>query len=260
MVYWVYSVGHGPAIYASPKGMTLIMSQNDLLSKDYDRFSNLFLKNEEMGEKRMSFFIGLVTAVLSAATFIRSDLRLLLGASVALILFGAATFMRMLQRDRVTNEYKQILDHIRKQILDHIPKQVADKDGTTDHKLPFIDNPVPRLLRGGYAVTTALMNSFIACILAVSLPGRLTWKPTALLVLGVVLCDLAVFRSPRQNTKDSSTGSIPTKALLVLNSLVFLLPLIPILSDWRLRGVTDLISIYLGAFAVHVSFMIRRSG
>src|SRR5262249_43231618 len=108
------------------------MDADKLLLAEYKHFSESIWKNEETGERRLNFFITLVTAVIAGLVALwtkkgtgdlalseRDILRITIPALIGLLLFGIVTFLRMLQRDRVTSEYKGIVDYIRGQLQSH---------------------------------------------------------------------------------------------------------------------------------------------
>ena len=97
------------------------------LRAEYQHLANSFWRNEEAGEKRVTFFITLVTAVIAAlVTLAKSENGLLYKicgengiygiagyALLALLLFGITTLRRMIKRNQVTDEYKRVMDMIR---------------------------------------------------------------------------------------------------------------------------------------------------
>jgi len=77
-----------------------------------------------------------------------------LAALLALFLMGVMTFFRILQRDFVTGEYKKIQRYLREQLR----RRSVSLD---EYGLPFA-RPRHKLLRGGMALTTAIMNSLVS--------------------------------------------------------------------------------------------------
>jgi len=143
------------------------MDDDKLLLAEYRYFSDAFWKNEATGEKRVEFFITLATAVIAGivALMTRSGEvdtginfpLIVAGALSALLLFGLITYARMLQRNRVTDEFKKIIDYLREQLKDR-------STDLTDYKVPFRESK--RWFKGGLAETVALMNSIIIGIMA----------------------------------------------------------------------------------------------
>lgn len=153
------------------------MDDEKLLLAEYEQYSEAFWKNEEAGERRLTFFVTLTTAIVAAiVALLTSDkvnpnLRIkpiALAALSGALIFGIATFVRMLQRDRVTDEYKAVLRYLREELRKRA-------NGLEEYELPRKSGR-HYLLRGGLAVTVALMNSFILAVLtALLIEGDLKW-------------------------------------------------------------------------------------
>lgn len=98
--------------------------RRDLLLADLRSWNESFWKNEDAGERRIRFYITLVTAVLAGlGTLYEVGLRegpgfeeIPIGLG-ALLLFGLVTFFRMVRRNQVTDEYKEWGDEIRRHVL-----------------------------------------------------------------------------------------------------------------------------------------------
>lgn len=179
------------------------MGPDNFLLEEYKRFADAFWKNEEVGEKRLNYFITLTTAVIGAVVTLitsKNDLldisevtayQIATAALAGTFLFGLSTYFRMLQRDHVTREYKAILDYIR--------KELSRKLELGGYELPF--KPSRHwLLRGSLSVSVAVMNSIIlAVICAIWLEGIGQWIGGALLfVLSFALHAAGVKRSKRE--------------------------------------------------------------
>jgi hypothetical protein len=141
------------------------MEAEKLLLAEYRVYSEAFWRNEEAGERRVTFFITLATAIIAAIVALLTSKeqipaeltrQIALAALLGVVMFGLATFLRMLQRDRVTDEYLDKVRYLREQLR----KQAT---GLDEYDLPSIP-PRHRLLRGGLAVTVALMNSFLLAV------------------------------------------------------------------------------------------------
>jgi len=125
-------------------------------------------KNEDVGERRVRFFVTLVTAVVTALVALRTrdggaDValpHLAKGALAILLLFGVLTFLRIIHRDRVTDEYREIADYLRTRLT-------AMDAALDDIRLPFRPRQL-RLLQGGLVTTVGAMNSAIAGLLLAS--------------------------------------------------------------------------------------------
>lgn len=145
------------------------MEDEILLLKEYEHFSDMFWKNEELGEKRFNFFITLATAILGATAALYSTDKLndnlpvffsiATGALAIISILGLFTFFRMIRRNRVTDEYKKIIKYLRKNLKQHA-KHLQEYD------LPFLP-PKHSFIRGSLAETVAVINSF--CLSAVAI-------------------------------------------------------------------------------------------
>jgi hypothetical protein len=100
----------------------------EFLLAEYRYFTDSLWRNEEGGEKRVQFFITLVTAVLAGlVAFIKpqsGEVRaeatypMVAGALAALLVIGYVTLKRMRHRNRVTDGYKRTIDLIRSRFRD----------------------------------------------------------------------------------------------------------------------------------------------
>lgn len=147
----------------------------EFLLADYKYLCDSFWKNEETGEKRVQFFITLVTAVLAALATLfpkaiekncmHDVLGIILFTLVALIIFGVITLLRIVKRNEVTDGYKKDLDEIRQRFKDFF-----DKSGALSGYEPFRGStkdkyPIRKI--GGLAHTVAAINSVILAAVAV---------------------------------------------------------------------------------------------
>ena len=82
----------------------------ELLVVDHGYFSELFLRNEQIGETRVNWFIGIVTgaagglvALVTKANLTGEVLRLVvIGSLISLLTFGVVTLFRIIQRNRTS--------------------------------------------------------------------------------------------------------------------------------------------------------------
>lgn len=146
-------------------------------------------RNEETGERRVNFFITLVTAVIAAlvalATSKEDNLReddiysITVFALLALLSFGIVTLLRMIHRNKVTDRYKQAMDMIR--------NHFRSLDQQLQNYQPFEKHRTRRLLTGGLVDMVALVNSLIVAalcaLLALSYP---TWIIGLLSFIGFI--------------------------------------------------------------------------
>lgn len=147
----------------------------DLLAADLKYFSEAFWKNESSGETRVRFLLTFVTAVISALVALATtvdmtttvppeskhwiDITKVTWISVfalgTLLLLGFTTFLRIVRRNCVTDEYKERSDYVRrcyKELYTSTPFQNYD---------PFPEMPtgIPKL--GGLAHLVAVVNGII---------------------------------------------------------------------------------------------------
>jgi hypothetical protein len=178
----------------------------DLLLADHAYFREALWRNEETGERRLQFFVGLVTAVLASvaalATAEKGAFRdrpdrvaaVILGACLLLLVVGVATLGRMQKRDAVTDEYKAALDHVRRCFVD--PMQGDDSACT----LPSVCDYRPfgahqtTLRRLGWLTRMVLaLNSFIVALAVLDIGYLTSQTPQASLRNAVLSGLLAGF-------------------------------------------------------------------
>lgn len=137
----------------------------DLLLEDYKALSQALSESEKIGETRVNWFIGIVTAV--AAGFVALATRnppispkalkyTALGFLVALLVFGLLTLLRIINRNRTTDGFKEDLARIREIFLNRF-----DDAGILENHRPFRR---PRRSRGlgGLDCMVAAINSLLA--------------------------------------------------------------------------------------------------
>src|SRR5688572_7656404 len=165
------------------------MDPKDLLLKDLEIFEEALGRNEEIGEKRFSFFVTLVTAVAGGlvAFYTRDNAPtwnpderqpLIVGACMVLFLIGLLSYFRMLHRNRVTDGYKKTTKFIREKYkaqLENrlegysVPRRLSATGG--------FEKVREKYLRGGYAETMAVMDGMILGVLVWASNPSLIWTP-----------------------------------------------------------------------------------
>jgi 8-oxo-dGTP pyrophosphatase MutT (NUDIX family) len=109
----------------------------ELLLADHAHFSNMFANNEQSGETRVNWFIGIVTATTGGllALIVKQletqqtllDPALLFaivfGGVCGLLAFGIITLMRMMLRNSSTDRQKRALDEVRQMFQDYFDPQ-----------------------------------------------------------------------------------------------------------------------------------------
>lgn len=180
-----------------------------LISREHEYLNQLFISNEEMGEKRVSLFLTLTTGIGAAAVLAADKIGLggfhLVFLAVAFVwfLFGYVTFIRVVRRNLVADKLKVQLCAVRKWY-------VAETDTAGLEFLPY--NPYAgkkehdfhtklQFSRGGYAELVALIDSAIAfafgwelCIAVLGAPcigwGKMWWAQPCAAVIGAGLAGL----------------------------------------------------------------------
>lgn len=134
---------------------------DEFLIAEHEHFADSFWRTEELGEKRLNFFISLLTAVVAGLVVLAtsdsgfSDAQvqwISFSAGLALLLLGLSTFLRMLRRNEVTDQYKDAMELIRESFR----ARYALEGYAPIESLPR------RLFTGGLAQTAALLNSVLA--------------------------------------------------------------------------------------------------
>jgi hypothetical protein len=152
----------------------------EFLLAEYQHFADSFWRNEELGERRVNFFILLATAVISAlAALEKIDFEntslLTAFALLALLSIGVVTLQRMLRRNRVTDEYKEALKKIRGYLKEPDPRL------ETYQPLDGVSEP-RKSKTGGLVDLVAVMNSIIVAAFCALFLSRLCSGPGAELV------------------------------------------------------------------------------
>jgi hypothetical protein len=122
--------------------------QIKLLMADYEHLTKSFHMNEEMGERRVNVFFGLIgafTAALGLASdWFATDADLAGAAAVAsfaLLAFGVVTLRRLMERNLVTTSYLNGLRRIRAFFVWQEPELA--------NVLPFVPRTTPHVRRRG---------------------------------------------------------------------------------------------------------------
>lgn len=182
----------------------------ELLLADYRNFADSLWKNEQTGETRVNWFIGIVTAAAGGLIGLTSaqyrphgePLRLIYIASLfALLCFGIITLVRIFKRNAATDGYKKDSDRIRRIFRKHF-----DESGVLSKYRPFRSDDTDKLevrKLGGLTHTVAAINSLILAgiaaafvypfgwtgNLAVARHSRISWT---YVIAGIIFCAAAV--------------------------------------------------------------------
>ena len=168
-------------------------SGEELLLKDLDHFGESMWRNEEIGEKRFSFFLSLITAVTAglvalATAEVEQDPdfveHVTVASLAALSVIGILTYLRMVRRNRVTDEHQRTLKYIRGRYALLYPR-------LRGYRVPVKDDSADRnIVRGGYAETVgviegALVGSLIALTSPLPAAAAVTIGASLAVVLSV---------------------------------------------------------------------------
>lgn len=157
------------------------------LLEEYRYLTESFLRNEELGERRVNFFITLTTAVIGGLAAIWKvsdggvDPKLIGFGLVAVLLFGIITLVRIIRRNLVTDEYLRGLGRIRKYFADRDPKRDPEIQLFLPYP-PYDDKARTKEWKdilspgtGGLVEMVALVNSFILAALFMLLAHYRPW-------------------------------------------------------------------------------------
>lgn len=164
---------------------------DDFLIAEHQHFADSFWRTEELGEKRLNFFIsllttavaGLVVLATSESALTESEMQWVAFATgLALLLLGASTLLRMLRRNEVADQYKDAIGLVRKTFCNRYALERYEPFGELSR----------HLFTGGLAQTAALLNSMIAgALTAIGLLFATSPKQLALVALFVFAVSLA---------------------------------------------------------------------
>ena len=144
------------------------MKPEDFLLKEYDHFAESLWKNEEVGEKRLTLFIGFTTIIISGIitllTFEPEDWEkvpltkdmvkyLAIYALIGNLVVGINIFFRILRRNQVTESFKDKLDEIRTYLKELTEDKICNY---SKYK-----GPNKSFYIGGYAETIACINALL---------------------------------------------------------------------------------------------------
>ena len=148
----------------------------EFLLAEYDKVTESFWKNEQTGETRVNWFLGIITASSAGLIGLASaehrphgeTLRLIyLAALCALLCFGIVTLFRIVKRNEKTDGYKDDAKRIRKLFQDRFDATGILKDyrsfGPERSDKGFVRT------FGGLAHTVSTINSLIVAGLAATI-------------------------------------------------------------------------------------------
>jgi hypothetical protein len=173
----------------------------EFLIEEYKAFTDSLEKNEQRGETRVNWFIGIVAAGAGGSAKIFADgkiggwpLRIVVMAALfGLIAFGYVTLRRIIKRDKKSTQLITELSNIRKLFRTHF------KDGVLTEHDPFGELKEGQRERtfGGLADLVLSINSLLAAALAMApiIPVRTfpTAQHSACWLIGACVLGAAVF-------------------------------------------------------------------
>jgi len=138
------------------------------LLEEYRYFSDWFKRSEETGEKRLNFFITLVTAIIAVImTFITSTTEfpeilstftpIIISLLLSLLVLGMLTFGRIIKRNKTSDGYKKDIDRIRSFFKAKYKEELQDYEFYHEIK-------GRKILTGGVADVIISMNSILFAI------------------------------------------------------------------------------------------------
>jgi len=159
----------------------------EYLLAEHESLRDAFWRNEELGERRLQFFIGLVTAVFGGlGVLMTADKGLFsghperiaeaaAGGLVFLLVVGSMTLGRINKRDRVSDEYKAGLDQIRNCFLRYPGQIYPSLPAPLSPRWPLGCESALRV--GWLAKMIMSVNAIIVGTLAIDLVYLWTGKP-----------------------------------------------------------------------------------
>ena len=209
-------------------------SYRELLCREYDYLTKMYISNEDLGEKRVNIFLSLASAalaifgVISGIEFplvemIRLGSMLFTVVTVVLLLFGWITLKRIITRNIDTTEYVNRIDSIRRAYVKRHEEEKILHLAFNPYKEPKIRSIDPGLRsllsfgRGGLMENVVLMNSIIFIGFVISLLG---WASVVLegfiqvLVYGIlaVTAFIGIWIFQMDHVRKKYDAKIPEKA------------------------------------------------
>jgi catechol 2,3-dioxygenase-like lactoylglutathione lyase family enzyme len=248
---------------STPVASTTDSGFNELLLADLSHFEAALARNEDLGEKRFAFLVTFIAAVLSGLVAVAtvdkegsetlaaalSRLRpssgppqfaaafqaLAVTAVSVLLAVSVLTYLRMLQRNAVTDGYKDTLRYVRETYV-----ALASPDAVREYKP--VPRPRPRdrsrvfrekWLRAGYAETTGAIVG--------ALYGLLLWllassQPLVAVLSGICVATIfwqqAATRPSVRDNDSTSRWSLSGANVLIFGVVVAAI----VVSAWLLAG------------------------
>lgn len=169
-------------------------AQIEFLKLEYVNLTQALINNEELGERRLTIFVGLIGAATAgvglAAETLKDDPQVLLGAIVALtgglLLLGLATLRRVMHRNLTTTAFLNGIGLVRATFIARSPSAVE--------LFPYVPDlpPRPRTKQGwglgkaGLLETVALANCALVIACASAAAALIRVPLGAAVILGIL--------------------------------------------------------------------------
>jgi Flp pilus assembly protein TadB len=156
------------------------------LLAEYEHLSDSFLKNEELGDRRVNLFLTLVTGLIAVLAATQPDATAAWAAGLlGVAVFGVVTFRRIVYRNIKSDEYKLAIAMVRQYFLSRDPEL---------QRFVFFSKPDPRRRRrawgrGGLSETVALTNC--TALAAAAIVALASTSPTFAITVGIVVAALS---------------------------------------------------------------------
>jgi putative (di)nucleoside polyphosphate hydrolase len=139
----------------------------DLLIEDLKHFGESLWRNDDIGEKRFNFFLTLVTAVIAGLVTLHTSASLdvvgvktliTCGVLWGMLALGVLTYIRLLLRNRVNQEYHSTLDYIRRRLIALYPDASFEDYQVPRKPRAHWEERIWKKLKGGLAGMTAALD------------------------------------------------------------------------------------------------------
>jgi len=148
----------------------------ELLIEEYRNFSESLWKNEQTGETRVNWFLGIVSAASAGLIGLATAERrphgdrlkfMLAGALFALIAFGIVTLVRIKKRNDTTDGYKKDTDKVRQLFKENFDKEQKILSDFHPFKKPGESYPARKF--GGLIDIVVTINALLFAALTAAL-------------------------------------------------------------------------------------------
>lgn len=159
----------GPPIQPAEPKPSLRSESVQLLLSEHERIAQLFIENRQMGERRTSLFLTLITIAIPAMAALSQYLNAGLISPVnlatlgVLSIVGLLTFYRLVERRIVSTELLRAINRIHRYFVEHDPTLAAYMAWKADEALPkYVE---PRGALPGLRDVVQLLDSLLVGLL-----------------------------------------------------------------------------------------------